>query len=65
LPFPLYAGPVVSKPLYEYSLMLPTDKWMWWIGQFIKYAMKLKDPVAERIKMDQELIGLQPNHCIA
>jgi hypothetical protein len=45
--------------------MLPTDKWMWWIGQFIKYAMKLKDPVAEQIKMDQELIGLQPNHCIA
>jgi hypothetical protein len=62
LPFPLYAGPVVSKSLYEYSLMLPTDKW---IGQFVKYAMKLSDPLAEQIKMDQELIGLQSNHCIA
>jgi hypothetical protein len=55
LPFPLYAdGPVFSKSLYEYSLMLPTDKWMWWIGQFVKYAMKLSDPLAARIKTDQE-----------
>jgi hypothetical protein len=65
-PFHFMLGPVVSKPLYEYSLIIPTsDKWMWWIGQFVKYAMKLRDPVAEQIKMDHELIGLQSNHCIA
>jgi hypothetical protein len=65
LPYPLYAGPVISKTIYDYSLKLPMDPWLWWIGQFVKYAMRLKDSTRERIDKDQKAIGFKPNDCIA
>jgi hypothetical protein len=65
LPYPLYAGPVISKTIYYYSLKLPMDPWLWWIGKFVKYAMRLKDSTRERIEKDQKSIGFTPNDCIA
>jgi hypothetical protein len=65
LPYPLYAGPVISKKIYDYSLKLPMDPWLWWIGQFVTYAMRLKDSTRERIEKEQKGIGFKPNDCVA
>jgi hypothetical protein len=65
LPYPLHAGLVVSKTIYDYSLKLPIDSNVWWISQFVKYAMRLKQSTRDRIEKDQEEIGFKPNDCIA
>jgi hypothetical protein len=64
LPYPLYAGPVISETIYRYSLKLPIDPWLWWIGQFVTYAMRLKDSTRKQIEKDQDRIGFKPNDCI-
>jgi hypothetical protein len=56
LPYPLYAGPVISETIYRYSLKLPIDPWIWWISQFVTHAMRLNDSTRMQIEKDQDRI---------
>jgi hypothetical protein len=60
---PLDSGIVAARELADIVNGQTQSPHLWWVGQFMKYALQLNSVTEDRIRKDKALIGIKSN-CI-
>ena len=57
---PLDGGLPVPRELGELVELVHSEPWLWWIGQFMKYGLTLREDQRSALDKDKQQIGLTP-----